>query len=55
MELRTLARRALDRVCVPEDNEWYELWCQSSAIDEVLEQLRPYRSILSGADDGSAA
>ncbi len=44
--LRTSAAAALGRAFVPGDNEWYELWEDADALDEVADALAPYRSAL---------
>ncbi|MEX1178627.1 MAG: DUF4259 domain-containing protein [Nitriliruptor sp.] len=44
--LRVSAAAALDRALLPGDNEWYELWEDADALDEVNAALAPYRAAL---------
>lgn len=46
--MRASALTALDRALEPGDNEWYELWEDADALDEVAAALAPYRSALAG-------
>ncbi|MGS2641013.1 DUF4259 domain-containing protein [Streptosporangium sp. LJ11] len=45
-ELRDLARVTIDRATRPDDNELYELWQESGALDAWLAALVPYRQAL---------
>lgn len=45
-DLRVAADRALARAFVRDDNEWYELWEDADALDEVTAALDPYRTAL---------
>jgi hypothetical protein len=42
-DLAALAGRALDRLLDPADNEWHDLWVRSNGLDEVAEELEPFR------------
>jgi hypothetical protein len=44
--LLDLARRALDRAFEPADNEWWELWDDAGALDDVRAALAPVRAAL---------
>jgi hypothetical protein len=46
--LRAGAVRVLDRALERADNEWYELWVDADALDEVRAALAPYRDALQG-------
>ncbi|RAY15904.1 hypothetical protein DPM19_09115 [Actinomadura craniellae] len=48
-EFRALAVRVFDRAFRPDDNEWYDLWVESEALDEVEVAHAPYRAVLSGS------
>jgi hypothetical protein len=47
--LRADAERALGRAFERADNEWYELWEDADALDEVEAALAPYREALQQA------
>jgi hypothetical protein len=47
-DLRIAGSRALERAFVRDDNEWYELWEDADALDEVSAALAPYRVALGG-------
>lgn len=47
-ELQAAAVGALERAFVRQDNEWYELWEDADALDEVSAALAPYRAVLGG-------
>lgn len=44
--LQADAERALTRAFERADNEWYELWEDADALDEVEAALAPYREVL---------
>ena len=44
--LEDLATRALHRALRPEDNEWWELWDEASATDDITERLSRYLETL---------
>lgn len=47
--LRADAERAIGRAFQRPDNEWYELWEDADALDEVEAALAPYREALRGS------
>lgn len=44
--LEDLATKALHRALRPEDNEWWELWDEASATDDITERLSRYLETL---------
>lgn len=44
--LEALATKALHRALRPEDNEWWELWDEASATDDITERLSRYLETL---------
>lgn len=48
-EMREHARRAFERVTSPGDNEWYELWEEGGALEQVMALHEPYGAFLAGA------
>ncbi|MGN6607143.1 MAG: DUF4259 domain-containing protein [Jatrophihabitans sp.] len=44
---RRMAADVLKRAFVPADNEWFELWDEADAVDDVRGSLEPYSSHLS--------
>jgi hypothetical protein len=44
--LRAGSRAELDRAFEPADNEWYDLWADAGAVDDVRAALAPYRAAL---------
>ena len=44
--LEDLATKALHRALRPDDNEWWELWDEASATDDITERLSRYLETL---------
>ncbi|GAA2732414.1 hypothetical protein GCM10009867_08230 [Pedococcus aerophilus] len=44
--LEDLATKALHRALRPEDNEWWELWDEARATDDITERLSRYLETL---------
>jgi hypothetical protein len=43
-EMRAQAKALFDRALDPTDNEWFDLWVESDAIDEARAAVEPYRA-----------
>jgi hypothetical protein len=47
-ELRAAAANVYRRAFEPANNEWYELWDEASAIDDLRQAMAVYRQAVDG-------